>query len=82
MARAKAATYLSKEIKIMNALQSLKIAINNSVKELTQLESNARDNDENYEQTLNRLHAEGFLDGLQWALNLVERANLTENKGE
>lgn len=69
-------------INALNSEESIKAAIFNSVAELTTLESNARNNEEDYEQTLNRLHAEGFLDGLQWALALVERANLTNPKGE
>ena len=58
----------------MSALDSLKVALNNENKALDILETYARNNEESYDQTINRLTLEGYIDGLKYALSLLEQA--------
>jgi hypothetical protein len=56
----------------MSKLDMLKVTRLNTVKELRTLENYARENEENYEHTVNRINCEGYIDGLDYAIALLQ----------
>lgn len=62
-------------LKSNDAMESLKLAQIKATEELNTYEENARNSEEDYSQTVNRLNAEGYLDGLNFAIALLTKEN-------
>lgn len=57
----------------MSALDSLKVVLNKENSALATLETYARTNEESYDETITRLTLEGYIDGLNYAIALLEQ---------
>lgn len=56
----------------MNSKELIAKDIQDTIEELKELENYARENEESYSQTVDRLYCEGYLAGLQRALAQLE----------
>jgi len=64
----------------MNTVDALKSAKAKAIEELTRLEEFARNNEEDYAETVNRIHSEGYLDGIDYALAVVKDESISTTK--